>query len=288
MKRELLLSDFLRTRRAKLTPAAVGLPDAAGRRVPGLRREEVAQLAGISTSWYTLLEQGQRTDISAASLLQIARALKLNSHETAYLFLVGSLSVPFELVEGLGLEEGATLPGIVECAQTDAVISYDAGNRVTACTPIAAAAAGFRAPEEFIGQPLYERLFTEPFLQRRYGPWSRQADHAASVLRFNARLHPIENLNELLEIREFRARWGNHDVHADIGWRPPNVVTFDGFGIVSVVSFGLMLPGGGRALFYLGATERDRTALREISASLRSRRPESDREISLHHLFVGA
>ncbi|MDU5949741.1 MAG: helix-turn-helix transcriptional regulator, partial [Paenibacillus macerans] len=62
------LSEFLKTRRAKLNPQAVGLPPGGRRRTPGLRREEVAQLAGVSTTWYTWLEQGRDIKVSASVL----------------------------------------------------------------------------------------------------------------------------------------------------------------------------------------------------------------------------
>lgn len=80
------LSEFLKTRRAKLNPQAVGLPSGGRRRTPGLRREEVAQLAGVSTTWYTWLEQGRDIKVSALVLDAIAGALKLNTDERKYLF----------------------------------------------------------------------------------------------------------------------------------------------------------------------------------------------------------
>ncbi|NUS89880.1 MAG: helix-turn-helix transcriptional regulator, partial [Streptomyces sp.] len=77
------LGQFLKTRRAELTPRTVGLPDsAAHRRVPGLRREEVAMLAAISTDYYTRLEQG-RMQVSEPVLSAIARVLRLNEDQRA-------------------------------------------------------------------------------------------------------------------------------------------------------------------------------------------------------------
>ncbi|MET9498828.1 helix-turn-helix transcriptional regulator [Streptomyces sp. NPDC006552] len=77
------LGAFLRSRRARLTPTDVGLPDTPGRRTPGLRRTEVADLAGISLSWYTWLEQG-RVRTSEQVLRAVARALRLDAAETAH------------------------------------------------------------------------------------------------------------------------------------------------------------------------------------------------------------
>jgi len=72
------LADFLRARREATQPQHVGLPDGRGRRTPGLRREEVALLAGVSVTWYTWLEQGRRINASDDVLLAIARALRLD------------------------------------------------------------------------------------------------------------------------------------------------------------------------------------------------------------------
>jgi transcriptional regulator with XRE-family HTH domain len=80
------LGAFLRSRRARLSPAEVGLTDWGVRRVPGLRREEVAQLANVGLTWYTWLEQGRQARPSASVLTAIADALRLDVHEREYLF----------------------------------------------------------------------------------------------------------------------------------------------------------------------------------------------------------
>jgi transcriptional regulator with XRE-family HTH domain len=80
------LGDFVRAQREKLTPASVGLFAAGRRRTPGLRREEVAQLAGLSATWYTWVEQGRDVSMSPASLARLATALGLGRAERAYLF----------------------------------------------------------------------------------------------------------------------------------------------------------------------------------------------------------
>src|SRR6202048_5486288 len=83
------LREFLRSRRARVTPAAAGLPSRLGaRRVPGLRREEVAQLAGVSVDYYVRLERGRGTNVSQSVLDAIARALCLNETERGHLFTV--------------------------------------------------------------------------------------------------------------------------------------------------------------------------------------------------------
>ena len=83
------LRDFLRTRRARITPEQAGLtPQPGSRRVPGLRREEVAQLAGVSVDYYVRLERGRHVNVSETVLDALARALNLNDTERDHLFAV--------------------------------------------------------------------------------------------------------------------------------------------------------------------------------------------------------
>lgn len=87
-------AGFLRSRRARLRPADVGLPDGSRRRVAGLRREEVAQLAGVGLTWYTWLEQGRPIAASAQVIASIARALQLSDDERDHLFALADLPLP--------------------------------------------------------------------------------------------------------------------------------------------------------------------------------------------------
>src|SRR6184192_2067292 len=80
---------FLRSRRERLTPTEVGLPNGFRRRTPGLRREEVAALADVGTTWYTWLEQGRDVRASLDVLEALARALRLNQAERSHLILLG-------------------------------------------------------------------------------------------------------------------------------------------------------------------------------------------------------
>src|ERR1700726_636948 len=80
------LSDFLRIRRARVSPAEAGLPQGPRRRTPGLRREEIAQLAGVSATWYTWIEQGRDVSVSPAALSRLARIMRLTDAERSYLF----------------------------------------------------------------------------------------------------------------------------------------------------------------------------------------------------------
>ena len=84
------IGDFLRSRREKLTPTAVGLPHGGRRRTPGLRRQEVAELAGIGIDWYIRLEQGRAVRPSEATVAALARALRLDRAEQAHLRVLAS------------------------------------------------------------------------------------------------------------------------------------------------------------------------------------------------------
>src|SRR5437763_5157669 len=94
IERRQALAAFLRTRRARLQPADMGLPARSRRRTPGLRREEVAELANIGVSWYTLLEQGHDVHPSRQVLESLAQALRLNTAETQHLFLLAYQDLP--------------------------------------------------------------------------------------------------------------------------------------------------------------------------------------------------
>src|SRR5215472_17033358 len=93
-ERRRALADFLRLRRAHLAPAEVGLPPGVRRRTPGLRREEVAQLASMGTSWYVWLEQGRDVHPSSLVLESLAQALRLTPNERRHLFLLAWQLLP--------------------------------------------------------------------------------------------------------------------------------------------------------------------------------------------------
>src|SRR5215510_5827682 len=101
------LATFLRTRRQRLQPADVGLPDVRPRRTPGLRRQEVAQLAGMSVDYYIRLEQARGPRPSRQVLAALARALMLTADEREYLFQIADESPP-----PVGSPSGQISPGI--------------------------------------------------------------------------------------------------------------------------------------------------------------------------------
>lgn len=88
------LGDFLKTRRAKISPSQVGLPVGLRRRTPGLRREEVASLAGIGITWYTWLEQGRPIQVSSQVLESLSRVLMLEEQEIIHLYTLAQQTPP--------------------------------------------------------------------------------------------------------------------------------------------------------------------------------------------------
>ncbi|MCU7824900.1 helix-turn-helix transcriptional regulator [Kitasatospora sp. DSM 101779] len=93
------LAAFLRSRRERISPEQVGLPETGRRRTPGLRREEVAHLATVGVTWYTWLEQGRDIQVSAQVLQSVARALMLDPTERAHLFVLAGAEDPAPIVE---------------------------------------------------------------------------------------------------------------------------------------------------------------------------------------------
>jgi transcriptional regulator with XRE-family HTH domain len=102
------LAAFLRSRRERIGPEQVGLPPTRRRRTPGLRREEVAQLAGVGVTWYTWLEQGRDINPSAQVLDAVARTLRLDTHERSHLFTLAGL--PDTAIATIALECDALCP----------------------------------------------------------------------------------------------------------------------------------------------------------------------------------
>jgi transcriptional regulator with XRE-family HTH domain len=122
------LAMFLRNRRERLTPGDVGLPPGLRRRTPGLRREEVAQLAGVGVTWYTWLEQGRSINASVQVLDAIARTLRLDAAEREHLYRLADVpAVPEEITDVLPsevqlvLDAMVPLPAVVYSGRYDAL-----------------------------------------------------------------------------------------------------------------------------------------------------------------------
>ena len=178
------LAEFLRIRRTRLRPEDVGLEPGPRRRVAGLRREELALLAGLSVDYVTRLEQGRSSHPSAQVLAAIARALRLTEEERDYLFQVAGHAPP-----DTGRISGHLTPGVhrlLDRMQDTPVAVYDAAWTLLAWNRPWAALQGDASAEQGRERSLPWRLFTE-VADRRTGP-GRVLHAPDEFIRFEASL----------------------------------------------------------------------------------------------------
>ncbi|GGU99940.1 transcriptional regulator [Kitasatospora herbaricolor] len=219
------LSDFLRTRRARLQPEDVGLVAyGARRRVPGLRREELAQLAGVSVTYYTRLEQGQSLNASDEVLDALARALRLSPDEHAHLRNIArpgrARPRPADRFERA---RAGTRQLIAAMREVPAVV-VGHRNEVLAWNPLGhALLAGHldpAAPDHRGERPNLSRmLFLDPHTRELYRRWEEEARANVAYLRLTAGRHPDDRelaalVGELsMNSPEFAALWARHPVN---------------------------------------------------------------------------
>ncbi|MFI5588687.1 helix-turn-helix domain-containing protein [Amycolatopsis sp. NPDC051758] len=209
-----LLGDHLRARRELLTPQQAGIPAAGLRRVPGLRREEVAMLAGISADYYLRLEQGRDRNPSRQVLESLARVLQLDDDTTAYLIGLAEAgparrrrrrrrkeTVPPSIVKFLA---ALSLPAFVEGRYLD----------VLAANPLAAALS----PRLVAGANRLRDVFLDPAERALFPDWDRATQGLVAGFRQSVGTETddprfIELVGELsLASPRFRALWARHDV----------------------------------------------------------------------------
>ncbi|QBK03630.1 transcriptional regulator [Hylemonella gracilis] len=219
------LGNYLRNRRTRLDPAAFGFAGQR-RRTPGLRREEVAQLAHISQTWYTCLEQGRGGPPSGEALDRIARALMLTEGEREHLFL-------------LGLGRTPTRPQLPDAAQADAVSPRL--QRLLDALPWSPAyiktltwdlVAWNRAADRVFGygalppgqRSILRRIFLDPATRAKQVDWDSVARYVVAAFRADAAratwaAAEVQALvDELAQgSPDFAALWQAHDVHAQGG-----------------------------------------------------------------------
>ena len=219
------MREFLATRRNRVTPQQAGLPNYGGerRRVPGLRREEVALLAGVSTDYYTRLERGSATGVSDSVIEGVARALQLDEAERSHLFALIRTSggnAPVRRRPMSPQRVRATVqrvvdsmvgtPAVVSNGRLDILHANPLGRALFA--PVFAFAEPSRPPSSA------RFVFLDPFAKDLYRAWDAVADDTVALLRAEAGRDPHDRLlSELvgeLSMRstEFRTRWATHDV----------------------------------------------------------------------------
>lgn len=184
------LGDFLRSARARLSPADVGLPSGARRRTPGLRREEVAQLCGISTTWYTWIEQGRDIAVSPAVWARLAEALHLSRAERHYLFELAEVADP----DGQRMPADPLPQGLAQCVDAIATPAYI----LDRCWNVLASNAAF--VHLFGGWPadadtdanLLHYIFLDGRARQRVVDWESRASRVAAEFRADAGAHMDE------------------------------------------------------------------------------------------------
>lgn len=215
------LGDFLRSRRERLTPEAVGLPAGRRRRAAGLRREEVAGLAGIGIDWYVRLEQGRAVNPSVTTVEALARALRLSKDEQAHLRAMTRNTgrrafvretVPEPLVRAV---EGLNQPAYVTGRRWDVLCWNAAADEIFAFSRIAEA-----------DRNTLVNMLTNPHSRRLFGPgWAEEAQRMVAQFRAThdlwagdpAFLDLLERLRQ--GCPEFQGWWTAHDVRAAIAGR---------------------------------------------------------------------
>lgn len=210
---ESLLGEYLRACRARVSAADVGLPDYGPRRVPGLRREEVALLAGISPDYYLRLEQGRVTHPSQQVARSIARVLRLDSAATDYLLGLIAPAPPGRLPREehvpksvINLLRVLPLPAFVTGQTFDVLASNPAARAVS--------------PELAPGHNRLRSVFLDEAERALYQDWEGTAQRFIAVVRDNVGRHAADPLfaeivHELSERSEAFARlWARHDVRA--------------------------------------------------------------------------
>ncbi|MGW2150048.1 helix-turn-helix transcriptional regulator [Nonomuraea bangladeshensis] len=215
------IRDFLATRRAKLTPEQVGLPAGGRRRVPGLRREEVAVLAGVSTEWYTRLEKGHIGGVSEEVLGAVAQALRLDQDERTYLFDLAHAArrAPARRRD---VQVPPPVQWLLDSMTMSAAFVRNGRQDIVTCNALARAllAPVFDSPATTRhGRANIARyVFLDPGSRQFFADWDEAAVVSAALLRAEAGRDPHDRalrdvVGELSTLStEFRGQWAVHDV----------------------------------------------------------------------------
>jgi len=213
------LAQFLRTRRARLSPSQVHLPDGVGRRrTPGLRREELANLAGVGLTWYTKLEQGRAIQVSAQVLESLAQALQLSPDEYRHLFVLAREHLPLPkqtYVEQISPELQHILDALLP---NPALMVNERWDIVGWNRGAASVFVDYGTLSDWERNHVW-LIFMHPALRTLYTRWESTARRALSLFRASAGHNGagepwfIERRDRLMEASpEFRTWWQLHEV----------------------------------------------------------------------------
>ena len=217
------LGDFLRSRRARLTPELAGIASFGARRVPGLRREELAQLAGVSATYYTRLEQGQSTNASRSVIDALARALRLDEDERAHLDDLARPAAGGRPRRARPDVAPRAAVALVQAMSDVPAVLLGRRTEVLAWNPLAhrllAGHHDAEAPNRPAARPnLTRMLFLDAHTRELYRDWPAEAARAVASLRLVAGRFPEDRaLEELVgelcvKSPEFAGLWARHPV----------------------------------------------------------------------------
>jgi len=208
-RRRHALGEFVRAARARITPQMAGLPEGMRRRTPGLRREEVAQLCGISVTWYTWIEQGREVSVSPAVWARIAGVLQLARAERAYLFELAECADPQH-----PRDEGCEAPGLLrECVDAITAPAYVLDRAWNVLVHNASMSELFDDWPVRDPQPnLLRYIFLDPAARQLVVDWDQRARRVVAEFRADAGAHLDEPdvltlLDELNRDSDVFAHW---------------------------------------------------------------------------------
>jgi len=204
-----VLGDFLRRVRGRVRPESVGLPSGARRRTPGLRREEVAQLCGISVTWYTWIEQGRDVSVSPGVWARLATVLALSRAERQYLFDLAECADPDHDQGGI-TPLPAHLADCVHSITAPAYILDRCWNVLARNAPLLSLFDGW--PDREPSPNLLRYIFLDPAARELVVDWEARASRVVAEFRADAGAHANEPdvhalLSELLQASSVFAHW---------------------------------------------------------------------------------
>src|SRR5438552_3324360 len=215
------IREFLTSRRARITPEQAGLRSYGSRRVPGLRREEAAVLAGVSVPYYTRLERGDMSGVSQSVLEALARALELDDAERAHLFDLARAAQPAVARPRRSQGKQRVRPEVQWTLDAITGAAAFVGNErldILAANELGRALYSelYAAPARPVNTARF--VFLDPRAEATFGDWDRVATESVAILRSAAGRNPYDrDLSDLVgelatRSEAFRTRWATHNV----------------------------------------------------------------------------
>jgi transcriptional regulator with XRE-family HTH domain len=269
------LASFLRSRRERVTPGDVGLAAGPRRRTPGLRREEVAQLAGVGVTWYTWLEQGRPINASVQVLDAIAAVLRLGPAERWHLYRLAEVPGVPTVAESLSVPPEVL--GVLDALDPSPAAVYNGKYDLLACNESYGALFPYLVAADGMQRNALWQMYARP------GGHSPVTDpevcgYMVAVLRSNYASHAGDpGWTELIDTlcrasTEFRQLW---DAHPIVDPGPPTTKAFECFGLgtvrVRATGFPLQRMLDARMVVYLPDTAADVALIAELRSRVKRR-----------------